>query len=184
MEGVFAWLEQPLFQDGFLRMWMAIAAGAGLVLVLLLILVLVGKRKRNKRKEKMETQQDNQHPVTETTEKPVPLPVLELANLQGIGSREEQQDAFGISRLERLETDGLLAVLCDGMGGLAEGGMIAAQTAAEMIGIFPWEYDADVPEGVRQRSRRAREGQPRRRASAPRPSMPAPSTPPMWTLKS
>ena len=154
MEGVFAWLDQPLFQDGFLRMWMAIAAGAGLVLVLLLILVLVGKRKRNKRKEKMETQQDNQHPVTETTEKPVPLPVLELANLQGIGSREEQQDAFGISRLERLETDGLLAVLCDGMGGLAEGGMIAAQTAAEMIGIFPWEYDADVPEWVRQRSRR------------------------------
>ena len=55
------------------------------------------------------------------TERPEPLPELELANLQGVGSREEQQDAFGISRMDRYEEDGLLAVLCDGMGGMAEG---------------------------------------------------------------
>ena len=46
---------------------------------------------------------------------PEPLPELELANLQGVGSREEQQDAFGISRMDRYEEDGLLAVLCDGV---------------------------------------------------------------------
>ena len=42
------------------------------------------------------------------------LPEIELANFQIPGSREEQQDAFGISRLDRYEEDGLFAVLCDG----------------------------------------------------------------------
>ena len=53
-----------------------------------------------------------------------------------------------------MEEDGLLAVLCDGMGGMAEGGMIAAETAAEMVAMFPWEDDGAVPEWVRQRSGR------------------------------
>ena len=146
MEEVLSWLNQPLLQDSFLRLWMAIAAGAVLVLALLLVLVLIRKRKRKKKAES-----DGEEPVTE---QPVPLPVLELANLQGIGSREEQQDAFGISRMARMEEDGLLAVLCDGMGGLAEGGRIAAETAAELVAMFPWEDDGVVPEWVRQRSGR------------------------------
>lgn len=146
MEGIFSWLNQPLFQDSFLRIWMPIAAGAGLVLAILLILVLIKKRKKKKKEVPAA-----EEPITE---KPAPLPPLELANLQGIGKREEQQDAFGISRMERMEEDGLLAVLCDGMGGLAKGGMIAAETTAEMIGMFPWEDDSAVPEWVRQRSSR------------------------------
>lgn len=146
MEDVLSWLNQPLLQDSFLRLWMAIAAGAVLVLVLLLVLVLIRKRKRKKKAES-----DGEEPVTE---QPAPLPVLELANLQGIGSREEQQDAFGISRMARMEEDGLLAVLCDGMGGMAEGGRIAAETAAELVAMFPWEDDGAVPEWVRQRSGR------------------------------
>ena len=146
MEEVLSWLNQPLLQDSFLRLWMAIAAGAVLVLALLLVLVLIRKRKK---KKKAET--DGEEPVTE---QPAPRPVLELANLQGIGSREEQQDAFGISRMARMEEDGLLAVLCDGMGGMAEGGRIAAETAAELVAMFPWEDDGAVPEWVRQRSGR------------------------------
>ena len=146
MEEVLSWLNQPLLQDSFLRLWMAIAAGAVLVLALLLVLVLIRKRKRKKK-----AKSDGEEPVTE---QPAPRPVLELANLQGIGSREEQQDAFGISRMARMEEDGLLAVLCDGMGGLAEGGRIAAETAAEMVAMFPWEDDGAVPEWVRQRSGR------------------------------
>lgn len=146
MEEVLSWLNQPLLEDSFLRLWMAIAAGAVLVLALLLVLVLIRKRKRKKK-----AKSDEEEPITE---QPVPLPVLELANLQGIGSREEQQDAFGISRMARMEEDGLLAVLCDGMGGMAEGGRIAAETAAEMVAMFPWEDDGAVPEWVRQRSGR------------------------------
>lgn len=146
MEDVLSWLNQPLLEDSFLRLWMAIAAGAVLVLALLLVLVLIRKRKRKKK-----AKSDEEEPITE---QPAPLPVLELANLQGIGSREEQQDAFGISRMARMEEDGLLAVLCDGMGGMAEGGRIAAETAAEMVAMFPWEDDGAVPEWVRQRSGR------------------------------
>ena len=146
MEDVLSWLNQPLLEDSFLRLWMAIAAGAVLVLALLLVLVLIRKRKKKKKAEP-----DGEEPVTE---QPAPRPVLELANLQGIGSREEQQDAFGISRMARMEEDGLLAVLCDGMGGMAEGGRIAAETAAELVAMFPWEDDGAVPEWVRQRSGR------------------------------
>ena len=146
MEEVLSRLNQPLLEDSFLRLWMAIAAGAVLVLALLLVLVLIRKRKKKKKAEP-----DREEPITE---QPAPRPVLELANLQGIGSREEQQDAFGISRMARMEEDGLLAVLCDGMGGMAEGGMIAAETAAEMVAMFPWEDDGAVPEWVRQRSGR------------------------------
>ena len=146
MEGIFSWLNQPLFQDSFIRIWMVIAVGVGLAMAGILALVLIKKRKKTERDEP-----GVQEPVTE---EPEPLPVLELGNLQGLGNREEQQDAFGISRMERIEKDGLLAVLCDGVGGMAEGGMIAAETVAEMIGMFPWEDDDAILEWVRQRSGR------------------------------
>ena len=112
MEGVRSWLNQPLLP--FLPVWMALAAAAALLLALVLVLLLVRRRKKRKGEG-----QEVEQPITE---RPAPLPVLELANLQGIGSREEQQDAFGISPVDRYEEDGLLAVLCDGMGGMAEGG--------------------------------------------------------------
>lgn len=46
-------------------------------------------------------------------------------NAQHIGARKEQQDAFGISEISDIEFRshrGVLAVVADGMGGLAEGG--------------------------------------------------------------
>lgn len=144
MERVLSWLNQPLFPDTFIRIWMAIAAGAVLLLALILAFVLI--RRKKKRGDKAV-----EEPITE---RPEPLPELELANLQGVGSREEQQDAFGISRMDRYEEDGLLAVLCDGMGGMAEGGMIAAETASELVGIFPWTDGSDIPGWVSQRSAR------------------------------
>lgn len=67
--------------------------------------------------------------------------------------REEQQDAFGLSRMEAMQQHGLLAVLCDGMGGMAEGGRIAAETVSELLSVFPWESDRDVPGWVQNRSR-------------------------------
>lgn len=144
MEHVLSWLSKPLFPDTFIRIWMAIAAGAVLLLTLILVFVLI--RRKKKRGDKAV-----EEPITE---RPEPLPELELANLQGVGSREEQQDAFGISRMNRYEEDGLLAVLCDGMGGMAEGGMIAAETASELVGIFPWTDGSDIPGWVSQRSAR------------------------------
>ena len=101
MEGVFSWLNQPLVQDGFVRIWMAIAVGAVIALAIILILVLVRKKRRKE-------DPDGKEPITE---KPTPLPILELANLQGLGTREEQQDAFGVSRIERMEEEIVIVVM-------------------------------------------------------------------------
>ena len=75
---------------------------------------------------------------------------LEVANLQGVGSRTEQQDAFALSRLDQYEEQGILAVLCDGMGGMAEGGRIARQTVAEILSAFPWAEDRVIQEKIRE----------------------------------
>ena len=144
MEGVRSWLNQPLLP--FLTVWMALAAGAALLLALVLVLLLVRRGKKRK--------QEGQEVEQPITERPAPLPVLELANLQGIGSREEQQDAFGISPVDRYEEDGLLAVLCDGMGGMAEGGLIASETTSQLMGSFPWAEDSNVPGWIAQHSAR------------------------------
>lgn len=144
MERVLSWLNQPLFPESFIRIWMAAVAGAALLLVLGFTFILIRRKKKRGAKVTKE-------PITEHPEL---LPELELANLQGIGSREEQQDAFGISHMDCYEEDGLLAVLCDGMGGMAEGGMIAAETVSELVSIFPWADDSDIPGWISQRSAR------------------------------
>lgn len=146
MERVLSWLNQPLFPDTVIRVWMAVAAGAALLLALILAFFLIRRKKKKKRGD-----QAVEEPITE---RPEPLPELELANLQGVGSREEQQDAFGISRMDRYEEDGLLAVLCDGMGGMAEGGLIASETTSQLMGSFPWAEDSSVPGWIAQHSAR------------------------------
>ncbi len=144
MDRVISWLNQPLFPDSMIRIWMATVVGIALLLALVLAFVLIRRKKKR----------DNKVPEELVMEHSKPVPELELANLQGIGSREEQQDAFGISRMDRYEEDGLLAVLCDGMGGMAEGGRIAAETVSELMSIFPWADDSDIPGWISQRSTR------------------------------
>lgn len=142
MERVLSWLNQPLLSGAVIRTWMVIAAGAVVLLVLIFVVALV---RRNKRHEP--------NTVAEpTTEQPRLPPELELANLQGIGCREEQQDAFGISPMNRCKEDGLLAVLCDGMGGMTEGGRIAAETVSALMNSFPWGDDMDLPDWVSRHS--------------------------------
>lgn len=147
MKHVISWLNTPLLEDSFLRIWMVAAAGLAVILAVLAILLLIRRRRRKRKQSRVPVQE----PITE---QPVPLPILELANLQGIGSREEQQDAFGISPIDRLEEDGLLAVLCDGMGGMAEGGMIAGETVTQLLSLFPWEDDDGVAPWIVRHSNR------------------------------
>lgn len=140
MEGVLSLLNQPLFHGAAVSIWMIIAAGGGLLLVLISAFILIRRKKRGDKAA--------EEPITVPVNPP---PELELANLQGIGSRYEQQDAFGISRMERYEKDGLFAVLCDGMGGMTEGGRIAEETVSELLGVFPLS-DNDIPDRVSQQS--------------------------------
>ena len=51
-------------------------------------------------------------------------PALRVGNVQGLGARERQEDSFAILNAadpEALERQGLFAVVCDGMGGMADG---------------------------------------------------------------
>ena len=70
---------------------------------------------------------------------------IEIANVQGIGNRSEQQDAFGASRIGDYDTNGILLTVCDGMGGMASGGVIARDVLAKILEVFPWKDDFDVP---------------------------------------
>lgn len=76
-----------------------------------------------------------------TTESPAALPVLEVANIQGQGDRAEQQDAFGLSLLSEYEEKGLLAFLCDGMGGMEAGREIARDCVQKILSGFPLPAD-------------------------------------------
>lgn len=56
------------------------------------------------------------------------LPVAAVANVQGVGARPDQQDAFGVSSLANnrlVKEKGILAVVADGMGGLENSGEIS-----------------------------------------------------------
>ena len=76
------------------------------------------------------------------------------ANLQGIGSRSEQQDAFAFVNLldvRRIQEHGLLAIAADGMGGM-QGGAFAAQTAIACIRAAFQDMDMseNIPEQLMQ----------------------------------
>lgn len=148
MKSVLSWLNRVLIPGTFIRIWMAIAAGVVLLLAVVLV-VIISLHKQKKKKQKAAAQSAANEPITEQPEE---LPVLEISNLQGIGAREEQQDAFGLSHIDQYDTDGLLAVMCDGMGGMAEGGFIARQAVTDLIGIFPWAGNTDIPNLISQHS--------------------------------
>lgn len=73
-------------------------------------------------------------PVTSTNPTTSPKQLgFKIANLQGVGMREYQEDSFAvINALNPFERkkNGLFAVVCDGMGGL-EGGKEASEFAVE-----------------------------------------------------
>lgn len=92
--------------------------------------------------------------------KPAPEPVREeppaleegplafrVANVQGQGERERQEDSFAIVNAadpELQQTQGLLALVADGMGGM-EDGKAASQWAAECFLQLFQEREEDIP---------------------------------------
>ena len=67
-----------------------------------------------------------------------------LANLQGIGTREAQEDAFAFGNAldpEAIEKGGLLAVVADGMGGMADGRTASATVTETLLQDFA-HFDA------------------------------------------
>ena len=73
---------------------------------------------------------------------------LQIANVQGQGERERQEDSFAIVNAadpELQKTQGLLALVADGMGGM-EDGKAASQWAAEcFLQLFQEREEEDIP---------------------------------------
>lgn len=70
---------------------------------------------------------------------PEPPPGPRPGNAQWIGSRSEQQDAFGFAGFDGqglAGDDGVLAVVADGMGGLSEGGSASRGAVAAFLSAW------------------------------------------------
>ena len=141
MGSLFPGLTLPLWPERGIYLWTVIIAGLAAFSAILFGINL---------RQRIGPRRKAPEPVTL---EPAKQPPLELANLQGMGMRTEQQDAFGMSPLDRYGENGLLAVLCDGMGGMAAGGTIAAQTAAGLLGAFPWPEGEQALQWIWQHNR-------------------------------
>ena len=64
------------------------------------------------------------------------------------GSREEQQDAVNSSFPELQKDLGVLCVLSDGMGGLADGGKVSETVVRTMVSTFHQSSISDTPEQI------------------------------------
>lgn len=76
--------------------------------------------------------------------------VYNVANLQGMGARERQEDAFGfvnVTDLNLIKKKGMLAIVCDGMGGMNDGSL-ASETAVDSIRaeFDSFDYNEDLTE--------------------------------------
>lgn len=59
-----------------------------------------------------------------------------VGKLHELGDRESQQDCFAVSPAELISSHGLLAVVADGMGGLADGDKVSQTAVAAMLDGF------------------------------------------------
>lgn len=62
-----------------------------------------------------------------------------IANLQGVGRRERQEDAFVIVNAmdeQKIEKEGLFFAVCDGMGGMADGALASSTAVASFKNSF------------------------------------------------
>ncbi len=73
---------------------------------------------------------------------------LNISKVHDIGRRENQQDSFGLSAngdVISTEGRGLLAVVCDGMGGMADGEKISSLATMELLQGFDELADMTEP---------------------------------------
>lgn len=100
-----------------LRLWQLAALSAALlILFVLFVWILAGRKKRGEQAKSMTK--------------------LHIAKLHEQGSREEQQDSFGVSDESLAKSHGVLIAVADGMGGLENGGRISAAVVESVLDHF------------------------------------------------
>lgn len=84
-----------------------------------------------------------------------------IANLQGVGARSRQEDSFTFVNAfdkDKMDREGLLFVVCDGMGGMKDG-KVASETAIASFrqSFVSMDIDGDIPAQLRESVFRASE---------------------------
>lgn len=120
--------------DRYVALDPALLTAAGLLIAALavaaaVLLALLVRRKRTPPPPQEE--EAVTVPEQETT-----VGTVKIGKLHEQGARAEQQDSFGVSDEALLPTHGLLAVVADGMGGLADGGKVSAQAVETILDGF------------------------------------------------
>ena len=118
-----------------LPLWLPVAA-LGLTVVLLIwvtALLLSARRRKN-----VERIADFSDPITS----------IHGGKLHDQGAREYQQDSFGVSDEKTFSATGLLAVIADGMGGLADGDRVSAALVETALDGFMYSQGQGTPEQV------------------------------------
>lgn len=74
--------------------------------------------------------------IQEAEDIPVSQPVILAAACQHIGTREDQQDSYGVSEPGDYAEKGIVAVVADGMGGLANGRAVSSALVRSLLDGF------------------------------------------------
>lgn len=126
------------FLDGFSWLYLVLALVVGIVLFLTADAVRRAKRKNKRRKRKEAAaaaaaapaapqaakSENTSSTVAEAIPMAVPVAIqggVAADSFQNLGAREDQQDSFGMTEPALYHQQGMLAVVADGMGGLANG---------------------------------------------------------------
>lgn len=88
------------------------------VVAVVLVILLLGKKQKKKMPNVL------------------PAESISVGKLHEVGGRKSQQDCFAVSPEELVSTHGLLAVVADGMGGLADGDKVSQTAVASVLDGF------------------------------------------------
>lgn len=73
---------------------------------------------------------------------------VQVGKLHAQGTREYQQDSFGVSDVGLLSSHGLLAVVADGMGGLSDGDKVSTAAVSAVLDTFMLMQGRGTPEQI------------------------------------
>ena len=111
--------------------------GGILCLVLLVAVVLLALRCGNMSKALRRRRRKGGAPAEVPEQEAAPAAVqIQVGKLHQLGDRESQQDCLAVSPEELYETKGILAIVADGMGGLADGDKVSQTVASTMMNGF------------------------------------------------
>ena len=128
--------EEPEPEPDLLPLWIGSGVIAGILIGAVGAILL---RKLRKKKSKAESDADKKsaeaYPATlEIAAEPASE--IRISKLHEQGARSSQQDSFAASPMELLSSKGVLAVVCDGMGGLQDGDKVSQAAVSAMLNGF------------------------------------------------